>query len=756
MLQAKGLCFLLCLAGAVWAADEETDFSLAGATGRGPRIVEHGAQSSCLQEKSWPFCSDEDWGPKCPSGCRMKGLIDQTDRNFGKRMDFIRKQLIDNQNNYKSTDVTTKEIQQMIKDKLTQGQDGDNAFGTTAEELRRRIELLKQTVVRNVNRIINLQSSIQNQVVEMKRLEVDIDIKIRACKGSCSQGYNYNVDTESYDTIQKSFQQAGAINLDPSISQSNSLSVLKMRPVKDTLVAEHFKSLPKTGPDTQFNIFADIQQKAMVLERQGKEVKVPFVDPFIPTPSSTFPGSKVSVTKVDGGQPTGIGIEKQIFTGGEDKSTTTFTSHGRTVKCTKTITKKIIHGPSGPREELVETVSGGEGDECAHLLTKLGTDPASGVAYNIRVTSSDGLGDISKFPSFEEFLSGGAGSSFHSSSSSSSSSSKNIAFPDKSGTKVTHHDAVSDLGESGLDDFSRIHLGTPTFHSESFYSPGESSSYTKTEVVSSSSSKSSPFETKSMKSGFIPEDLRAVQQDQADSVTWTDCDDIHQKHVSGAKSGIFRIRPEGSNNVLSVYCDQDTVFGGWLLIQQRENGSVNFNRTWQDYKTGFGSVDAHGKGELWLGNEHIHLLTQKNTVLRVELEDWSGEEAYAEYSIQVRPESEDYALKVSQYVGTAGDALIQGSPEDEEYTSHNNMKFSTADRDSDQWEDNCAEVYGGGWWYNNCQGANLNGIYYMGGQYDPRNNVPYEIENGVVWLRFRTADYSLKTVRMKIRPRNLH
>ncbi|XP_030047483.1 fibrinogen alpha chain isoform X2 [Microcaecilia unicolor] len=691
MLQAKGLCFLLCLAGAVWAADEETDFSLAGATGRGPRIVEHGAQSSCLQEKSWPFCSDEDWGPKCPSGCRMKGLIDQTDRNFGKRMDFIRKQLIDNQNNYKSTDVTTKEIQQMIKDKLTQGQDGDNAFGTTAEELRRRIELLKQTVVRNVNRIINLQSSIQNQVVEMKRLEVDIDIKIRACKGSCSQGYNYNVDTESYDTIQKSFQQAGAINLDPSISQSNSLSVLKMRPVKDTLVAEHFKSLPKTGPDTQFNIFADIQQKAMVLERQGKEVKVPFVDPFIPTPSSTFPGSKVSVTKVDGGQPTGIGIEKQIFTGGEDKSTTTFTSHGRTVKCTKTITKKIIHGPSGPREELVETVSGGEGDECAHLLTKLGTDPASGVAYNIRVTSSDGLGDISKFPSFEEFLSGGAGSSFHSSSSS-----------------------------------------------------------------SSSSSKSSPFETKSMKSGFIPEDLRAVQQDQADSVTWTDCDDIHQKHVSGAKSGIFRIRPEGSNNVLSVYCDQDTVFGGWLLIQQRENGSVNFNRTWQDYKTGFGSVDAHGKGELWLGNEHIHLLTQKNTVLRVELEDWSGEEAYAEYSIQVRPESEDYALKVSQYVGTAGDALIQGSPEDEEYTSHNNMKFSTADRDSDQWEDNCAEVYGGGWWYNNCQGANLNGIYYMGGQYDPRNNVPYEIENGVVWLRFRTADYSLKTVRMKIRPRNLH
>uniref|UniRef100_A0A8C0G3G3 Fibrinogen C-terminal domain-containing protein n=1 Tax=Chelonoidis abingdonii TaxID=106734 RepID=A0A8C0G3G3_CHEAB len=222
-----------------------------------------------------------------------------------------------------------------------------------------------------------------------------------------------------------------------------------------------------------------------------------------------------------------------------------------------------------------------------------------------------------------------------------------------------------------------------------------------------------------------------------------DCDDVRQKHTSGAKSGIFRIKPAGSNKVFSVYCDQDTTLGGWLLIQQRLDGSVNFNRTWQDYKKGFGSVDDKGKGEFWLGNENIHLLTQKDTVLRVELEDWAGNDAYAEYNIHVGSESEGYVLSVSAYEGTAGDALI---------IAHDNMKFSTFDRDSDQWEENCAEVYGGGWWYNNCQAANLNGIYYRGGQYDPRNNVPYEIENGVVWIPFRASDYSLKVVRMKIRP----
>lgn len=204
---------------------------------------------------------------------------------------------------------------------------------------------------------------------------------------------------------------------------------------------------------------------------------------------------------------------------------------------------------------------------------------------------------------------------------------------------------------------------------------------------------------------------------------------------------------------MSVYCDQETSLGGWLLIQQRFNGSLNFNRTWEDYKKGFGSVDGKGNGELWLGNENLHILTQKDTVLRVEVEDWEGNEAYAEYYMNIGSELEGYSLSVSDYEGTAGDALIIGSEEEgSEYTAHANMKFSTFDRDSDQWEENCAEVYGGGWWYNNCQAANLNGIYYSGGQYDPRNNIPYEIENGVVWVPFRPSDYSLRVARMKIRP----
>lgn len=37
-------------------------------------------------------------------------------------------------------------------------------------------------------------------------------------------------------------------------------------------------------------------------------------------------------------------------------------------------------------------------------------------------------------------------------------------------------------------------------------------------------------------------------------------------------------------NSLQVFCDMEVSGGGWTLIQRRENGSVNFQRNWKDYK----------------------------------------------------------------------------------------------------------------------------------------------------------------------------
>ncbi|XP_063288966.1 angiopoietin-related protein 2 [Pelobates fuscus] len=213
---------------------------------------------------------------------------------------------------------------------------------------------------------------------------------------------------------------------------------------------------------------------------------------------------------------------------------------------------------------------------------------------------------------------------------------------------------------------------------------------------------------------------------------WRDC--LQASEDGHDTSTIYLVKPENTNRLMQVWCDQRHDPGGWTVILRRQDGSVNFFRNWETYKQGFGNID----GEYWLGLENIYWLTnQANYKLLVTLEDWSGRKVFAEYaSFRLEPESEYYKLRLGRYNGNAGDS----------FTWHNGKQFTTLDRDHDVYSGNCAHYQKGGWWYNACAHSNLNGVWYRGGHYRSR------YQDGVYWAEFRGGSYSLKKVVMMIRP----
>uniref|UniRef100_A0AAR5PZT7 Fibrinogen C-terminal domain-containing protein n=1 Tax=Dendroctonus ponderosae TaxID=77166 RepID=A0AAR5PZT7_DENPD len=165
--------------------------------------------------------------------------------------------------------------------------------------------------------------------------------------------------------------------------------------------------------------------------------------------------------------------------------------------------------------------------------------------------------------------------------------------------------------------------------------------------------------------------------------------------VDGPK-GIYLISP-GDGEPILARCDS-----GWTTIQKRYDGSINFNRNWNEYSNGFGSAT----GEHWLGNRNLHHLTKDNcTQLSINMKDIYGKYWEASYDhFHIADYTQGFKLTVSHYHGNASDAM--------DY--QNRMEFSTVDNDRDISNTHCASNYEGGWWFSHCQHANLNGRYNLG------------------------------------------
>ncbi|KAK2150017.1 hypothetical protein LSH36_427g03062 [Paralvinella palmiformis] len=160
-------------------------------------------------------------------------------------------------------------------------------------------------------------------------------------------------------------------------------------------------------------------------------------------------------------------------------------------------------------------------------------------------------------------------------------------------------------------------------------------------------------------------------------------------------SGVYSINPTSNSSDCiykkDVYCDMEKDDGGWTVIMRRKDGSVDFNKEWEDYKLGFGSLN----GEFWAGNELIHQLTNdgRTYTLRVDLTDYGGDSIYAKFrTFSVGPESDNYTLHVSDY--------DDNSTASNNLQAHDGCMFSTGSIDNDLLPSRqLAKELKAPWWY---------------------------------------------------------
>ncbi|CAL1279261.1 unnamed protein product [Larinioides sclopetarius] len=219
-----------------------------------------------------------------------------------------------------------------------------------------------------------------------------------------------------------------------------------------------------------------------------------------------------------------------------------------------------------------------------------------------------------------------------------------------------------------------------------------------------------------------------------------DCEEV--LHAGQNKSGIYTIWPRSritADKPLDVFCDMDTDGGGWTILQRRgdfKRPIDYFNKDWKSYKKGFGDIDK----EFWLGNDNIFALTnQRAYSVRFDMMSYMGERRYAVYdSFWIDDEDHKYTLHIQDYSGDAGDSMIK---------HHNNMNFTTKDKDNDTDEGhNCGLVFKAGWWFSNCYDVLLNGLNHR--------DIHESSVGGVNWNSWTGTTESLLGTEIKIRPKD--
>ncbi|XP_058630782.1 fibrinogen alpha chain [Onychostoma macrolepis] len=223
----------------------------------------------CPARPTYPLCSDEEREDKCPSGCLLEGLINLADEDIRKRLRNICERIQESQ------DVTSSVMQKSVqfygsqRKAIIQTYMQEIRYAKFAEDLHRNLTFLHKRSAELAKDLQKHHQLIWNQINEIRRIEVDIDIKIRACKGSCKQTFDHTVDNEAFKDMENKMEQFSIISKRRKSFSKN--KKLQLQSVDRPTVSPSYRKIPIVRTEL-LTKFEDIEQHQVILDELLEDI----------------------------------------------------------------------------------------------------------------------------------------------------------------------------------------------------------------------------------------------------------------------------------------------------------------------------------------------------------------------------------------------------------------------------------------------------------------------------------------------------
>nr|XP_039250431.1 fibrinogen-like protein 1 [Styela clava] len=170
-------------------------------------------------------------------------------------------------------------------------------------------------------------------------------------------------------------------------------------------------------------------------------------------------------------------------------------------------------------------------------------------------------------------------------------------------------------------------------------------------------------------------------------------------HITVKAHGEIISMPISDEKNVTVYCECESDKEYYYVIQRRIDGSVDFDREFEDYVSGFGNMT----GNFWIGLETIHLLTSSadywklDFVMKGNSGSEKGEVRFMNFKLGNR--STNYRFDYTDFGSKSGKTL------ETHFEGMKNMIFKVRDKEGG----GCPGK--SGWWFNDDTICSLNGPY---------------------------------------------